>query len=296
MATLSATQLFGQSGVPIAVRDYVLPQGSLAFTAEAVKVVFAFSGSGQLHTGGEVADITPGAVFTVPAGQECGATAHTTLSTAAFYVHEDYLRDQVGWLCTTHPVVHQLRQAINGASPLQRLRVSEDAIRLLRHQLGGLVRAPRYNDQDFARLWLSAQVFDTVGRFAGIASGRTFDAPQHLQGSRPEVLAAIEVMRSDLSHRWRAEGIAREVALSASQLNRLFRLHLGVSLAAYLFQLRADKMAELLVSGNMNVAEAGKAVGWSDPAVASRAFKRRYGSSPRDFAATVRADQPSQRR
>ncbi|AZL04297.1 helix-turn-helix domain-containing protein [Brevibacterium aurantiacum] len=62
----------------------------------------------------------------------------------------------------------------------------------------------------------------------------------------------------------------------------------GRSPAAFLRQLRADRMAELLATTSLTVGEIGAAVGWRDAAVAPRSFKQRYGVAPRIYASSCR--------
>jgi len=103
-----------------------------------------------------------------------------------------------------------------------------------------------------------------------------------------QVARAVALLDSEISRTWRVEQLAAAVALSSSQLARRFRAELGTSPAAYLRQLRADRMAELLASTHIPVNEAARAVGWSSATIAARAFKVRYGTTPRGFTARVR--------
>lgn len=130
-------------------------------------------------------------------------------------------------------------------------------------------------------LTIASNVFDTVGRIAGHPTDGEVQAGPELFPRR-EVIHVTDLMRYTLSRSWRIEELADAVALSRSQLDRLFRSQMGVAPGAYLAQLRADQMAELLTMKDSNVAEAARAVGWRNPTVAARIFKRRYGiAAPR---------------
>ncbi|MGO1809727.1 MAG: helix-turn-helix domain-containing protein [Canibacter sp.] len=102
--------------------------------------------------------------------------------------------------------------------------------------------------------------------------------------SRREVLTAIALLRADLGRVWRIDELARKVALSTSQLVRLFKTQVSLSPATFLRILRVDRMAELLATTRLGAAEIATAVGWNDPSVASRAFKQRYGETPSVYA------------
>ncbi|WP_449278939.1 helix-turn-helix transcriptional regulator [Leucobacter sp. GX24907] len=110
----------------------------------------------------------------------------------------------------------------------------------------------------------------------------------HERRTGEEVLTAIELKDTNLSDPWTAEFLAREVALSPSQLSSLFRAQLGASPAAYLRKIRADRMADPLATTSLTAGEGGAAVGWQDPTFASRSFKHRYGIAPSTFARVYR--------
>lgn len=57
----------------------------------------------------------------------------------------------------------------------------------------------------------------------------------------------------------------------------------GISPAAYLSRLRTERMAELLTTESIGVAEAAREVGWSSHALATRRFRQRYGVSPSEY-------------
>lgn len=136
---------------------------------------------------------------------------------------------------------------------------------------------------------ISADVLQARGRSAGTATGSGIDpaAAWPIPLSR-QVARAVGLLRGGISRTWRVEDLADAVTLSSSQLARRFRVELGISPAAYLRQLRAERMAELLASTRLPVNEAARAVGWSNTTIAARAFKRRYGTTPRAFAAHAR--------
>lgn len=203
------------------------------------------------------------------------------MRTVSLYFDPEYLADQMRWLPLAHPLVHQLRRILEERNELQRLQLSFKAIRQITPQLTILARASPSTLSDFALLSRTSDVFDAVGRLSGVSAqgvGPTRSAP------RQEIIIAVELLRVNLGHAWTVGELAQEVALSPSHLARLFQAQLGVSPAAYLRQIRADHMAELLATTSLAVSEAGVAVGWQDPAFASRSFKYRYGVTPRAFA------------
>ncbi|MGO2150688.1 MAG: helix-turn-helix transcriptional regulator [Microbacterium gubbeenense] len=99
-------------------------------------------------------------------------------------------------------------------------------------------------------------------------------------------------MQKSPERRWRADELAQAVSLSRAQLNRLFRDQIGIPPAAYLSMLRANRMAELLSTKHITVAEAAGLAGWERPEIATRTFKKQFGMGPRDYATIARAQRP----
>ncbi|MFI8631232.1 helix-turn-helix transcriptional regulator [Microbacterium sp. NPDC077663] len=133
---------------------------------------------------------------------------------------------------------------------------------------------------EFATWVTLANLLADVARVVGAPSALA--APRHVFPRR-EVTLAAHALREDLAHSWSVTDLAGRVSLSPSQLTRLFRSDLGITPAAYLRQLRTDRMADLLLAERLSVGEAASRAGWASPNHASRAFTARYGISPRRF-------------
>ena len=97
------------------------------------------------------------------------------------------------------------------------------------------------------------------------ASGRAIDnpsrqsAPRAVRGVvRGHVVAAVEVLRKRITEPWTLDSLAEEVHLSRSQLVRAFDAATGTSPMAYLRKMRVERMARLLVSTDLSIAEAAR--------------------------------------
>jgi transcriptional regulator GlxA family with amidase domain len=100
---------------------------------------------------------------------------------------------------------------------------------------------------------------------------------------RGHVVTAVEILRARLAEPWTLDSLAGEVHLSCSQLARSFAATVGMSPMAYLRKMRVERMARLLASTDLSVAEAARTVGWRNQFHASQCFHAHYGVSPTGF-------------
>lgn len=80
------------------------------------------------------------------------------------------------------------------------------------------------------------------------------------------------------------EAIARGAGISASGLQRLFRISEGASIFDYVRRLRLERAFEALRSGGTSVQEASVIAGYSSPANFATAFRRRFGLTPSEVS------------
>ncbi|MEB4613757.1 helix-turn-helix transcriptional regulator [Leucobacter sp. M11] len=227
--------------------------------------------------------ITRGTILTIPAGATPKLKPRGLLRTIALLVDPNYLAEQLRWLPLHHPLVHQLQLNIQDGSTVGRLDLPSKVMDALSPVLLRIVRQSMTERRQFALLASASDVFDIISR---AKSSATITASENRRLPRKEITNATRLLRSHLGRAWTVDDLAREVLISPSQLTRIFRADLGVSPAAYLRQVRVDRMAELLSTMTIGVSAAARQAGWSNTTVASRAFKERYGVSPRSFAAT----------
>lgn len=100
---------------------------------------------------------------------------------------------------------------------------------------------------------------------------------------RGHAVSAVGALRSRLAEPWSLTALAAEVHLSPSQLVRAFDATVGASPMGYLRRMRVERMAGLLASTDLSIAEAARSVGWTDPNYASRCFHAFYCLSPTEY-------------
>lgn len=77
--------------------------------------------------------------------------------------------------------------------------------------------------------------------------------------------------------------LARQAGLSPSRLHARFQRDLGVPPLAWVRELRLLAARDRLIATTESVAAVGAACGFADPFHFSKAFRARFGASPRDF-------------
>ena len=283
MIRLSREVLF-PTALPLATRTVVHSTPSTPTIAEGLKLIFVTDGWGQLRTGSGMIDLVAGSVVVLPTGAWCAAEPRRPLEMVTLYLHPLCAKSQVGWMPTVHPLTHHLEKATSGSEHASALHLGGAAMATLRPRLVTLSTHRLKTADDFAVYADLASLFSDIGRMVGNGSPASTSPERALRTPRLEVASATWALRLDPARPWSVRTLASEVSLSASQLTRLFHEELGIGPAAFLRNVRIDRMAAHLVEDLLSVAEASRATGWSSRSAASRAFKRRYGVSPSQFA------------
>lgn len=271
------------NGTPLLATEWSFSSQSMAGSSEWERVVFTMDGWAQVVGAERQIPLSRGSILTIPAGATPTLKPFGLLRTITLLVDPGYLAEQLRWLPPHHPLVHQLHRNVQKTSTLGRLDLPSPVMDALSPALLRIVRLSITEIRQFALLASASEVFDIISMSSGITTNK---GSENRRLPRKEIAAATRLLRSHPCRVWTVDDLAREVLISPSQLTRIFRDDLGVSPAAYLRQVRVDRMAELLSTMTIGVSEAARQAGWSNSTVASRAFKKRYGVSPRSFAAT----------
>ncbi len=77
--------------------------------------------------------------------------------------------------------------------------------------------------------------------------------------------------------------IADYVELNSSYFSNLFKTETGMNFSEYLLNVRMDKAKELLKDPKIRIYEIGQLVGYEDAVSFGRAFKKKWGISPKEY-------------
>jgi YesN/AraC family two-component response regulator len=93
----------------------------------------------------------------------------------------------------------------------------------------------------------------------------------------------VEYLRRNFNADVTVADAAEIAGLSPNYLSTLFHQRAGVTISDYLARLRVEEAGRLIREGHLSVAEAAKAVGYSDARHFARKFKELTGSLPSRF-------------
>jgi AraC-like DNA-binding protein len=101
-----------------------------------------------------------------------------------------------------------------------------------------------------------------------------------LGGQAHRMVLAIRKLHENFDKPLRIDGLARELAMSVSGFHAHFKAVTAMSPLQFQKQLRLQEARRLMLSGNLDAAEAGYRVGYEDAAHFSREYKRHFGEPP----------------
>jgi AraC-like DNA-binding protein len=99
-------------------------------------------------------------------------------------------------------------------------------------------------------------------------------------GHAHRMVRAVAKLRENFNKPLRIEDIARELGMSASGFHAHFRAVTAMSPLQFQKQLRLQEARRLMLSEDLDAAEAGYRVGYDDASHFSREYKRHFGEPP----------------
>lgn len=255
---------------PIVARTRTIyrPVGPIAY--DCVKVIVIRDGSAILFGQFGQKPVTVGDVIVLGANTLCGSEPEGHITCTTVYLDTDYVIDQVFW---QH--VGLLRDRLDAqdfaetmhAEPTQILHLGEDRAWMLMPWLDELVALSidgRFREYFYRMqaLWFSiAHVivpFIATSPVRVSSTQRATACPslprlRRFMPLREEARKIADLLREEPQRRWTMPDLADAAHLSASQVGRVFVDAYGKSPIAYLTMLRAERMAHLLRTTDMQV-------------------------------------------
>ncbi len=99
--------------------------------------------------------------------------------------------------------------------------------------------------------------------------------------THPKLLGALQAMEGAIDKPLSRDGLARQAGLSVRQLERLFASHLRTTIGDLYLKIRLDRARALVRETALPLLEIAIACGFANGSHFSRAYRARYGQSPR---------------
>ena len=106
---------------------------------------------------------------------------------------------------------------------------------------------------------------------------------QNFRTAYQDFLPLLNFIREHLSEAHGLDRLAREFGTSRSSLEKKFRKAFGLSICRFLLTSRLAEAAKLLRDESVTCAEAAEAVGFADQFAFSKAFRKAFQLSPREY-------------
>ena len=111
----------------------------------------------------------------------------------------------------------------------------------------------------------------------------------HIGRGRPLWLdEARDLLHAAPGQSLRVDEVAEAIGVHPVHLTRTFRAHFGVSVGAYLRNLRLEQAAQALAGSTSTIADIAAQTGFYDQSHFTRTFKRKYGLTPHDYRRAAR--------
>ena len=98
-----------------------------------------------------------------------------------------------------------------------------------------------------------------------------------------EIYKAMEYIDAHLTEKLTLNQVAEYIALSPNYLSSLWKKELKIGFVDYIAEKRIEKAVELFEQGNTSILEVSLSVGFHNLSYFHRAFKNKYGMTPRSF-------------
>jgi len=130
-------------------------------------------------------------------------------------------------------------------------------------------------------LWYQSKALEAMAEFFFAPRNKDVEGNIRQQRvSRQRVKQVIEILSQRLADPPALEELGRAVGCSPYHLSRTFSREMGMTIPQYLRQIRMERAAEMLKTGQFNVTEAALEVGYNSLSHFSLAFCETMGCCP----------------
>lgn len=279
-------QLFGdftRLGVSFEWHEFTAEQDvdwGRSFHPDSVELCLNLAGAAEVSAGTNALQFGPWTAgfyrqgrTPLKAGRRAGEAHHfITVEMAPAFLH----RHLLPVVAELHPLIRQAASGEPGDSAV----AAVEAMNTRQRELVASLRQPPVL-ASAQSVWYQAKAVELMGEFffQPVSATELFCHRQQ-RVARDRVDSVIAILKQRLSEPPSLEEIGREVGCSPFYLSRTFSKEAGMTIPQFIRQLRLERAAELLRSGDFNVTEAALEVGYSSLSHFSQAFHQQFGCCP----------------
>lgn len=251
-----------------------------SFHPDSVELCLNLSGLAEVQAGDAVARFTAGtAGFYLRA--QSSLNARRLAGPEHQFITVEYspgfLEKHLGeGAADVHPLIRRAREESGGLSGVAQV----ESLSARQRELVISLRQPPVL-ASAQSLWFQAKAVELMGEFFfQPPSQDELFCHRHQRVARDRIELAAAILRRNLASPPTLHEIGREVGCSPFYLSRTFSKEKGQTIPQFVRQLRLERAAELLRSGDHNVTEVALEVGYNSLSHFSQAFHRHFGCCP----------------
>ena len=250
-----------------------------SFHPNSVEVCLNLDGNGAISNGKDKVEIAPrtlGFYYQGDPGLEALRLANQTHRFITVEFSRDFLAEH---LASQKENLDPIIAEILGAKSMRGCISKPERLSTLHLQLvESLQQCPVF--QPAREVWFRCKALELAALLFFRPAGGELFCTRTQRAARDRVERVRMILRERLEEPPTLEALGKEVGCSPFYLSRLFSQEAGMTIQQFIRQVRMERAAELLRTGQCNVTEAAVAVGYNSLSHFSSAFHETFGCCP----------------
>ncbi len=250
-----------------------------SFHPGSLELCVNLEGTGRIESGGKTTELPPGALSFYYQGQPPLRATRRAGEAHRFITVElspDFLRQNFS---EQEAQLHdQVRAVVRGEARTSFVQTPERLPSALLQLVDSLRHCPVFTPAQ--GVWFRCKALEVATHVFFRPPGGEMFCTRAQRAARDRVARAQEILRQRLAEPPALEELAKTVGCSTFYLSRQFSQETGMTIQQYIRQVRMERAAELLRTGQCNVTEAAMTVGYNSLSHFSSVFHETFGCCP----------------
>jgi len=250
-----------------------------SFHPGSLELCVNLEGTGRIECGGKTTELPPGALSFYYQGQPPLRATRRAGEAHRFITVElspDFLRQNFS---EQEAQLHdQVRAVVRGEARDSFVQTPERLPSALLQLVDSLRHCPVFTPAQ--GVWFRCKALEVATHVFFRPPGGEMFCTRAQRAARDRVARAQEILRQRLAEPPALDELAKTVGCSTFYLSRQFSQETGMTIQQYIRQVRMERAAELLRTGQCNVTEAAMTVGYNSLSHFSSVFHETFGCCP----------------